>query len=66
MVLFLLFCGAVESHTLHFSFVVSKTGAFVSSGIIPLVDYALQEINNRTDILSNYTLTYGKVLDSKV
>ena len=64
--LFLVFGKVVEPHTLHISFVVSKTGSFVSSGVIPMVDYAIQEINNRSNILSNYTLSYEEILDSKV
>ena len=38
----------------------------MSSGSIPVVDLALEQINNRTDILSNYTLNYTTILDSNV
>ena len=51
---------------LHFSYITAKSGGFLSSGGIPAVDLALEQINNRTDILSNYTLNYTTILDSKV
>ena len=44
----------------------TKTGFFRASGAIPVVDLALEQINNRTDILPNYTLSYTTVLDSQV
>ena len=55
-----------EKISLNFSYITTKTGGFVSSGSIPVVDLALEQINNRTDILSNYTLNYTAILDSKV
>lgn len=55
-----------EKIPLNFSYITTKTGGFVSSGSIPVVDLALEQINNRTDILSNYTLNYTVILDSKV
>ena len=51
---------------LYFSYITTKTGSFVASGAIPVVDLALEQINNRTDILPNYTLNYTTILDSKV
>jgi hypothetical protein len=55
-----------EKILLNFSYITTKTGGFVSSGSIPVVDLALEQVNNRTDILSNYTLKYTAILDSKV
>ena len=55
-----------EKIPLNFSYITTKTGGFVSSGSIPVVDLALEQINNRTDILSNYTLNYTVILDTKV
>ena len=55
-----------EKILLNFSYITTKTGGFVSSGSIPVVDLALEQINNRTDILSNYALNYTAILDSKV
>ena len=55
-----------EKILLNFSYITTKTGGFVSSGSIPVVDLALEQINSRTDILSNYTLNYTAILDSKV
>ena len=57
---------ASSQKTLHFSYITAKTGSFVSSGAIPVVDLALEQINNRTDILPNYNLSYTTILDSKV
>lgn len=59
----------VEKIPLNFSYITTITGGvtgFVSSGSIPVVDLALEQINNRTDILSNYTLNYTAILDSNV
>ena len=57
---------AVEKTPLKFSYITTKTGGFVSSGSIPVVDLALEQINNSTDILGGYTLNYTAILDSKV
>ena len=65
----LLDLGDVEKIPLNFSYITTISGGvtgFVSSGSIPVVDLALEQINNRTDILSNYTLNYTAILDSKV
>lgn len=58
--------GSGEKVPLYFSYITTKTGAFVSSGSIPVVDLALEQINNRTDILHNYSLNYTRILDSNV
>ena len=58
--------SGAEKTVLHFSYITTKTGGFVSSGSIPMVDFALEQINNRTDILPNYTLNYTNILDSNV
>ena len=50
----------------HISYITAKSGGFLSSGAIPVVNLALKQINNRTDILPNYTLSYNTILDSKV
>ena len=55
-----------EKVELRFSYITTKTGGFVSSGSIPMVDFALEQIKNRTDILPNYTLSYTNILDSNV
>ena len=57
---------AADKIPLYFSFITSKTGGFISSGAIPIIDKALEQINNRSDILQNYTLQYTKILDSNV
>ena len=59
-------CGSGEKISLSFSYITTKTGSFVVSGGIPVVDLALEQINNRTDILPNYTLSYTNILDSEV
>ena len=58
--------GNAQKIPLYFSYITTKTGGFVSSGSIPVVDLALEQINNRTDILTNYTLNYTSILDSNV
>ena len=59
-------CGGEEKSFLNFSYITTKTGSVVASGGIPVVDLALEQINNRTDILPNYTLSYTTILDSEV
>ena len=51
---------------LHFAYITTKTGDFLASGGIPIVDWSLEMINERDDILQNYTLNYTDILDSKV
>ena len=55
-----------EKIQLYFSYITTKTGSFVTAGAIPAVDLALKLINDRTDILPNYTLNYTEILDSRV
>ena len=57
---------AEDKIPLYFSFITTKTGGFIASGAIPVIDKALEQINNRSDILQNYTLQYTKILDSNV
>ena len=57
---------AADKIPLHFSFITTKTGSFVASGSIPIIDKALEQINSRSDILENYTLQYNEVQDSEV
>ena len=68
--LFHLFIGTHISNKdkipLHFAYITTKTGDTIASGGIPIVDLALQMINERDDILLNYTLNYMDVLDSGV
>ena len=63
----LLVSAAPNSTSIYFSYITSITGAgFRSGGARPVVDLALEQINNRTDILPNYTLSYRTIRDSKV
>ena len=55
-----------EKTSLYFSYITTITGDITIAGAIPVVDLALEQINNRTDILPNYTLNYTTILDSKV
>ena len=57
--------GNEDKIPLHFAYITTKTGGFVVSGGIPIVDWSLEMINER-DILQNYTLNYTDILDSKV
>ena len=58
--------GNEDKIPLHFAYITTKTGDFVVSGAIPIVDWILEMINERDDILQNYTLNYTEILDSKV
>ena len=51
---------------LQFAYITTMTGGFLASGGIPIVDWSLEMINERDDILQNYTLSYTDILDSKV
>ena len=51
---------------LHFSLITAFTGSPTSSGGIPVIDFALEQINNDTRLLPNYYLRYTSILDSKV
>ena len=55
-----------EKMPLYFSYITTITGPFIASGGIAVVDWALELVNERTDILANYTLKYNQVLDSGV
>ena len=54
--------AAAANTTLSFAYITSRTGTFVTEGAIPVVDLALELINGRADILSNYTLTYHRTV----
>lgn len=57
-----------EKTPLYFSFIssIKPNVGFSAAGGIPAVDIALDIINNRNDILANYSLQYTEILDSKV
>ena len=55
-----------QSTTLYMGYITTITGSFQASGGRPAVDLALELINERDDILQNYTLAYTDVLDSGV
>ena len=58
--------GMAAKKPLHFSFITALSGGSTSSGGIPIIDFALEQINNDSRLLPNYTLQYTTVLDSEV
>lgn len=65
----LLFCAFshVQSTNLSIIFVTSfGQHGINSSGVVPAVEMALANINNRSDILPGYYLTFDHVRDSQV
>ena len=60
-------CAVSANKTvLHFSFITALSGGSTSSGGIPIIDFALEQINNDSRLLPDYNLKYTTVLDSKV
>ena len=51
---------------IYFSYITGVTGPLLSSEAVPVVDLALELINNNTNILSDYHLCYSTIRDSKV
>ena len=58
--------GVAAKKDLHFSFITALSGGSTSSGGIPIIDYALEQINNDTRVLPDYNLRHTTVLDSEV
>ena len=54
--------GSGEKTPLYFSYITTE---FAKSAL-PVVELALEQINNRTDILPNYTLIHTRILDVRV
>ena len=52
--------------TIHFAFMTTFSGSFVSSGTIPAVDLAIERVNNDSSLLQNYELNYTMAIDTKV
>ena len=49
--------AANNTTELYIAFITSFGGQYVSSGTVPAVEIALEEINNRADVLPNYKLS---------
>ena len=58
--------AAAQKKDLYFSFITALSGGSTSSGGIPIIDFALEMINNDSRLLPDYNLQYTTVLDSKV
>lgn len=66
-VLVLKLLTGVQSINISFIFITSfGQYGLNSSGVVPAVDMALADINNRSDLLPGYSLTYDQVKDSQV
>lgn len=50
----------------YFSFVTALTGSPLSSGGVPVIDFALEQINNDSRLLQDYNLQYTTIMDSQV
>lgn len=74
LLLAIVWCGHCQTtrepakHDLYFSFItaLSSSGGSTSSGGIPIIDFALQQINNDSRLLPDYRLQHTTVLDSEV
>ena len=55
-----------DKANIYFSYITDVTGPLLSIGAQPVVDLALEQINNSSDILPNYILNYTTIRDSKV
>ena len=53
--------GEVSLRSLYIAFFTSFGGDFLSSGVIPAVDLALELINENTSILQGYSLNYTRI-----
>ena len=51
---------------LYFTLMVSGAAGLNTSGIVPAVERALQDINSDPTILPGYSLNYTRVADTKV
>ena len=61
-------CDSHKLIPLNISFITSinPEAGFSAAGGIPAIEMALEMINNRTDILANYTIQHTEILDSRV
>ena len=69
MLIALLLFGLGEGSNVNITFmyiVSSGEHGFDSSGAIPAIDMALEDINGNDNILPGYNLVYDKVRDSEV
>ena len=59
--------ASLQPHNLTFMMIASfGQYGFNSSGALPAVDMALEDINSNPDVLPGYNLMYDKVRDSMV
>ena len=61
-------CSGIEKIPLYFSYIssINPIRGFSAAGGVPAFELALEMINNRSDILTNYSLHHTDILDSKV
>ena len=58
--------GNAKVRQLYFSLMVSSAAGLNTSGVVPAVERALQDINNDSTILPGYSIHYTRVVDTKV
>ena len=59
-------CANSERTPLHFLYIYADSPSYNSTGAIPAMDIALENINGDSSLLPGYTLNYTQPLDSKV
>ena len=51
---------------IYFAFMTTFSGSFISSGTIPAVELAIEQVNNDSLLLHGYVLNYTRITDTEV
>ncbi len=66
LLLALLGCAARAQEVINIGFIYSGSGQYITAGVQPAVELAIELVNNDSSILSNYTLNIAYKGDSEV